>query len=113
MGAFRVPLDVFFFGLAPASPPGLSLTLCASAGTEPGNKCGVGQLVMTRSADCVVVAVPELGSAHHVFVAAMASHVGIDPKREINFDERPDLPGWRSRPKQSFRSIAKVGARSE
>src|SRR5262249_55361323 len=31
------------------------------------------------------VAVPELGSAHHVFVAAMASHVGIDPKREINF----------------------------
>jgi NitT/TauT family transport system substrate-binding protein len=31
------------------------------------------------------VAVPELGSAHHVFVAAMASHVGVDPKREINF----------------------------
>jgi NitT/TauT family transport system substrate-binding protein len=31
------------------------------------------------------VAVPELGSAHHVFVAAMASHVGIDPKRDINF----------------------------
>jgi len=30
------------------------------------------------------VAVPELGSAHHVFVAAMASHVGIDPKRDIN-----------------------------
>ena len=31
------------------------------------------------------VAVPELGSAHHVFVAAMASHVGIDPKRDLNF----------------------------
>src|SRR5215469_17629730 len=31
------------------------------------------------------VAVPELGSAQHVFVAAMASHVGIDPKRDINF----------------------------
>src|SRR6516225_7697627 len=31
------------------------------------------------------VAVPELGSPHHVFVAAMASYVGIDPKRDINF----------------------------
>ena len=35
------------------------------------------------------VAVPELGSAHHVFVAAMASHVGIDPNRDINFVIRP------------------------
>jgi NitT/TauT family transport system substrate-binding protein len=35
------------------------------------------------------VAVPELGSAHHVFVAAMASHVGIDPKRDINFVIHP------------------------
>jgi len=31
------------------------------------------------------VAVPELGSAHHIFVAAMAAYVGIDPKRDINF----------------------------
>jgi len=31
------------------------------------------------------VAVPELGTPHHVFVAAMASYVGIDPKRDINF----------------------------
>ena len=36
-----------------------------------------------------MVAVPELGSPHHVFAAAMASHVGIDPKREINFVTRP------------------------
>ena len=35
------------------------------------------------------VAVPELGSAHHVFVATMAAHVGIDPKREINFVTHP------------------------
>ena len=35
------------------------------------------------------VAIPELGSAHHVFVAAMASHVGIDPKRDINFVIHP------------------------
>src|SRR6266446_7053525 len=31
------------------------------------------------------VAVPELGSAHHIFVAAMAAYVGIDPKRDLNF----------------------------
>ena len=35
------------------------------------------------------VAVPELGSPHHVFVAAMASHVGIDPKRDIDFVTYP------------------------
>jgi NitT/TauT family transport system substrate-binding protein len=41
------------------------------------------------------VAVPELGSAHHVFVAAMASHVGIDPKREINFVIHPPAESMR------------------
>jgi NitT/TauT family transport system substrate-binding protein len=35
------------------------------------------------------VAVPELGAAHHVFVAAMAAYVGIDPKRDINFVTHP------------------------
>jgi len=37
------------------------------------------------------VAVPELESAHHVFVAAMASQVGIDPKREIKFVIHPPV----------------------
>ena len=35
------------------------------------------------------VAVPELGSAQHVFVAAMAAYVGIDPNRDINFVTHP------------------------
>jgi NitT/TauT family transport system substrate-binding protein len=35
------------------------------------------------------VAVPDLGSAHHVFVASMAAHVGMDPKRDINFIIHP------------------------
>jgi NitT/TauT family transport system substrate-binding protein len=35
------------------------------------------------------VAVPDLGSAHHVFVASMAAHVGMDPKRDINFVIHP------------------------
>jgi NitT/TauT family transport system substrate-binding protein len=35
------------------------------------------------------VAVPELGSPHHVFVASMATYVGLDPNRDINFVTYP------------------------
>jgi NitT/TauT family transport system substrate-binding protein len=35
------------------------------------------------------VAVPQLRSSHHLFVAAMASHVGIDPNRDIKFVSHP------------------------
>ncbi|HMH50397.1 MAG TPA: ABC transporter substrate-binding protein [Candidatus Acidoferrum sp.] len=31
------------------------------------------------------VAVPELGSSHHVFVSMMASHVGLDPRKDIEW----------------------------
>ncbi len=36
-----------------------------------------------------IVAVPELGSPHHVFVASMAIYVGLDPNRDINFVTYP------------------------
>jgi NitT/TauT family transport system substrate-binding protein len=35
------------------------------------------------------VAVPELGSPHHVFLASMATYVGLDPSRDINFAKYP------------------------
>ena len=35
------------------------------------------------------VAVFELGSGAHVFIASMAAHVGLDPRRDINWIERP------------------------
>ena len=35
------------------------------------------------------VAIPELGSAHHVFLASMAAHVGVDPGKDINFVTHP------------------------
>ncbi len=35
------------------------------------------------------VAVPELGSAHHVFLASMVSYVGVNPSKDIQFVERP------------------------
>jgi NitT/TauT family transport system substrate-binding protein len=36
-----------------------------------------------------IVAIPELGSPHHVFLAGMAAYVGVDPKRDINFVIHP------------------------
>jgi NitT/TauT family transport system substrate-binding protein len=35
------------------------------------------------------VAMPELGTAHHVFLASMASYVGLNPDRDINFVTQP------------------------
>jgi ABC-type nitrate/sulfonate/bicarbonate transport system substrate-binding protein len=31
------------------------------------------------------VTVPELGNSHHIFASMMASHVGIDPKKDIEW----------------------------
>ena len=35
------------------------------------------------------VAVPELGNSHHIFASMMASHVGLDPKRDIEWVIQP------------------------
>jgi NitT/TauT family transport system substrate-binding protein len=35
------------------------------------------------------VAVPELGSSPHVFVASMVAYVGLDPRRDVNFALHP------------------------
>jgi NitT/TauT family transport system substrate-binding protein len=35
------------------------------------------------------VAVPELGSGHHIFVSMMASHVGLDPRKDIEWVLQP------------------------
>jgi len=35
------------------------------------------------------VAIPELGSPHHVFIASMASYVGLNPVRDITFVTEP------------------------
>jgi len=31
------------------------------------------------------VAVPELGGSHHIFLASMMAHVGLDPRRDVRF----------------------------
>jgi NitT/TauT family transport system substrate-binding protein len=35
------------------------------------------------------VAVPDLGGGHHVFLSVMAAHVGLDPRKDIDWVTRP------------------------
>ena len=44
------------------------------------------------------VAIPELGSPHHIFLASMASYVGLNPDRDINMVIQP--------PTQSIKLLA-------
>ena len=45
------------------------------------------------------VAIPELGSPHHIFLASMASYVGLNPDRDINIVVQP--------PTESIKLLAK------
>jgi NitT/TauT family transport system substrate-binding protein len=50
---------------------------------------GMAGIKAVRDLKGKTVAVPSLGSAHHVFVASMVAHVGLDPSRDINFVTHP------------------------
>ena len=41
------------------------------------------------------VAVPEFGVGHHIFVSMMAAHVGLDPKKDIEWVLQPPAEGKR------------------
>src|SRR6476660_2512790 len=64
---------------------GLPLVLLGGVHAGCFELFGTERIKAVRDLKGKTVAVPELGSAHHVFVAAMASHVGIDPNRDIKF----------------------------
>ena len=68
---------------------GLPLVLLGGVHAGCFELFGTERIRAVRDLKGKTVAIPELGSAHHVFVAAMASHVGIDPKRDINFVVHP------------------------
>jgi NitT/TauT family transport system substrate-binding protein len=46
---------------------------------------GTEQIRAVRDLKGKRVAIPALGSPHHVFLASIAAHVGLDPSRDINF----------------------------
>jgi NitT/TauT family transport system substrate-binding protein len=68
---------------------GLPLVLLGGVHAGCFELFGTDRVKAIRDLKGKTVALPELGSAQHVFLAAMASHVGIDPKRDINFVIHP------------------------
>jgi NitT/TauT family transport system substrate-binding protein len=50
---------------------------------------GTERIRSIRDLKSKTVAVPGLGSAPHVFIASMAAHVGLDPRRDIRFVSHP------------------------
>ena len=68
---------------------GLPLVLLGGVHAGCFELFGTDRVKSIRDLKGKTVAVPELGSAHHVFVAAMASHVGINPKSDISFVTYP------------------------
>src|SRR6516162_6758224 len=68
---------------------GLPLVLLGGVHARCFELFGTDRVKSIRDLKGKTVAVPELGSAHHVFVAAMASYVGINPKEDISFVTYP------------------------
>jgi NitT/TauT family transport system substrate-binding protein len=50
---------------------------------------GTDQVRTIRDLKGKTVAVPDLGSAHHVFLASMVAYVGLDPQKDINWTTHP------------------------
>jgi NitT/TauT family transport system substrate-binding protein len=50
---------------------------------------GTDRVRVIRDLKGKTVAVVELGSAQHVFLSSMLAHVGLDPRKDVNFVEQP------------------------
>jgi NitT/TauT family transport system substrate-binding protein len=50
---------------------------------------GTDRVRAIRDLKSKTVAIPALGSPHHVFLASMAAYVGIDPRKDINWVTHP------------------------
>jgi len=50
---------------------------------------GTDQVRAIRDLKGKAVAIPALGSPHHVFLASMAAYVGVDPRKDINWVTHP------------------------
>jgi len=82
--------DIQYFESPGSNPyPGVPIVLLGGVHAGCFELFGTERVKAIRDLRGKTVAVPELGAAHHVFVAAMAAYVGIDPKRDINFVTHP------------------------
>jgi NitT/TauT family transport system substrate-binding protein len=73
---------------ARAATPQSKLSEVLTFETLP-NYLSIAQVRTIRDLKGKTVAVPDLGSAHHVFLASMAAYVGLDPKKDIHWTPHP------------------------
>jgi len=86
MGAGKIDLSMAF--VAPfiiQVDAGAPIVLLGGVHTGCFELFGTERVRAVRDLKGKTVAVPELGGSHHLFVASMATYVGIDPGQEINF----------------------------
>ena len=67
------------------------------AGVHPGcfELFGTDRVRAVRDLKGKIVAVTGLGLAQYAYVATIASHIGLDPRKDINFVEHPPAEGKR------------------
>jgi NitT/TauT family transport system substrate-binding protein len=68
---------------------GMPIVLLGGVHTGCYELFGTKRVKAIRDLKGKTVAVPALGSSHHVLIASMAAYVGVDPKRDINFVTHP------------------------
>lgn len=56
---------------------------------------GTNKVRAVRDLKGKTVAVPELGSSHHIFLASIVAHVGFDPRKDINWIVHPPAQAMR------------------
>lgn len=67
----------------------MPITLLAGVHVGCFELFGTNRVTAIRDLKGKTVGVPALGSSHHLFIASMAAHVGVDAKRDINFVAHP------------------------
>jgi NitT/TauT family transport system substrate-binding protein len=74
---------------------GEPLVILAGGHTGCFELFGTNRISTIRDLKGKTVAIPELGSPYHIFVASMAAYVGLDPRTDINWVIHPPAEGMR------------------
>jgi NitT/TauT family transport system substrate-binding protein len=71
------------------------LVILAGSHTGCFELFGTNRVSTIRDLKGKTVAIPELGSPYHIFVASMAAYVGLDPRKDIHWIIRPPAEAMR------------------
>jgi NitT/TauT family transport system substrate-binding protein len=89
VGTGQVDFSMGFAGSFIVEMSDLPIVLLGGVHTGCYELFGTKRVRSIRDLKGKAVAVPGLGSSHHIFIASMAAFVGVDPKRDINFVIHP------------------------